>query len=392
MATEPKNGTVTFFPVGNGDMTLIELESGRTLLIDINIREVTDGVRDVAKDLRARLKEDASGRPYVDAFLLSHPDQDHCRGLRDHFHLGPLADYKEVGEDEDPKIVIREMWSSPIVFRRAVRKDGHGLCKDAKAWKAEAKRRVAVFRDKGSATSGDRIQILGEDEDGKTDDLSAILVEACETITKIDGAIDKTFEALLIAPKPKGTDEEEERRSKNNSSVIANISIASGDEADACKFLTGGDAEVEIWERVWDDHKETVADLEYDLLQTPHHCSWHSLSEDSWRDMGEDAKVSRKARRALGQARDGAYIVASSNVIADDENDPPCVRAEREYKAIAKEAEGKFVNTASHPSTADPEPMEFQVSKGGITQKRAEKSRQTTRSVIGAQPVLHGSR
>ena len=29
---------ITFFPVDNGDMTLITLESGRTILVDVNIR------------------------------------------------------------------------------------------------------------------------------------------------------------------------------------------------------------------------------------------------------------------------------------------------------------------------------------------------------------------
>ena len=42
---------ITFFPVDNGDMTLLELESGRRILIDINIRQPNDDVRDVAKDL-----------------------------------------------------------------------------------------------------------------------------------------------------------------------------------------------------------------------------------------------------------------------------------------------------------------------------------------------------
>lgn len=78
--------TITFFPVDNGDMALIKFGDvdATTLLIDINIRqdaEDPDGVsRDVAKDLRDRLKRDENGRPYVDAFLLSHPDHDHCRG------------------------------------------------------------------------------------------------------------------------------------------------------------------------------------------------------------------------------------------------------------------------------------------------------------------------
>jgi hypothetical protein len=34
--------TVTHYPVGNGDATLIRLDDGMTILIDCNIRESTD--------------------------------------------------------------------------------------------------------------------------------------------------------------------------------------------------------------------------------------------------------------------------------------------------------------------------------------------------------------
>lgn len=72
-------------------MTLIETASGR-ILVDINIcatDEPTDERPDVGEQLRDRLKRDAEGRLYVDAFLLTHPEQDHCRGLREKFHKEP---------------------------------------------------------------------------------------------------------------------------------------------------------------------------------------------------------------------------------------------------------------------------------------------------------------
>jgi len=78
------SSTITLFPVGNGDMTLIALgDTAQTkILIDCNIRgsadDPDDPTRDVAADLRRRLRRDPRGRPYVDAFLLSHPDQDQC--------------------------------------------------------------------------------------------------------------------------------------------------------------------------------------------------------------------------------------------------------------------------------------------------------------------------
>src|SRR5436189_4113545 len=100
---------ITFFPVGNGDMTLLRLESGRTLLIDCRIRAAADDpdddTRDVAADLRERLDRDGQNRLFVDAFLQTHPDADHCTGLRNHFHLGPPADYNT----KDDKIFIREL-------------------------------------------------------------------------------------------------------------------------------------------------------------------------------------------------------------------------------------------------------------------------------------------
>ena len=171
------NPVITFFPVDNGDMTLIQLESGRTILIDFNIRAVTDeGVRDVLTDLRARLRVDSAGRKYVDAVLLTHPDQDHCRSLKEHFHLGPLADYVKPGIGKDGKIVIHEMWSSPMVFRRLP--SDETLCGDAEAWRTEARRRAKLFKEKQTAGIGDRIQIMGEDEDKKTDGLEAVLVKA----------------------------------------------------------------------------------------------------------------------------------------------------------------------------------------------------------------------
>lgn len=382
---------ITFFPVGNGDMTLIKLSNGQTILIDINIREPSDDVRDVLKDLRERLSEDEEGRPFVDVMVLSHPDQDHCRGLREHFHLGPLFDYPVKGEAS--KIVIREMWSSPLVYRRATKT--HTLSEDAKAWNKEAKRRVQLFKDEGALEDGDRIQIMGEDTDGKTDDVMQIVIKAGERITKVAGKSYENFSALLLAPRNAESEEDAEELTKNESSVIINYSIGTGATPDAVKFLSAGDAEVYIWDKkLWPRYKNQPEALEYDLLSTPHHCSWHTLSYDSWSGKGEEAKVCENARNALSQTRAGAYIVASSNKIVDDKIDPPCIRAEREYKSIAIDADGTFLNTAIHPSEDNPEPMTFEVFGGGV--KPAWKSRSaaaatSAAAAIGTQPLSHGS-
>jgi len=365
------NPTITFFPVGNGDMALVRLLDGTSILIDCNIRTAADNpadknIRDVAKDLRERLQRDSDGRPYVDAFLLSHPDKDHCSGLCKHFHLGPLNNYADDSTpDGDKKIVIREMWSSPIVFRRASKI--HVLCSDAKAWATEARRRVKHYKENSWAESGDRILILGEDRGGKTNGLESILVKSDAKFAKVDGMHNSYFSAHLLAPSLVCDDDYEvELRAKNHSSVILNFEIvATHVGTKRYRFLTAGDAEVVIWERLWERYEATPEVLEYDILETPHHCSWHVLSWDSWSAYGEDAKVSKKARSALGQARYGAKIIASSKPIKDEDGDPPCTRAKREYESILDAVDGKFLCTGETPFRWSPAPVDVEILAGG---------------------------
>lgn len=381
----------TFFPVGNGDMALIQLADGTHILVDVNIREAADDGDefDVAASLRKRLKRDPKGRPYVDAFLLSHPDQDHCNGLLRHFWLGSPADYPDDGKSNDEKrILILEMWSSPIVFRRASKT--HVLSADAKAFAAEARRRVAVNRSKKfqNIQAGDSILVLGEDEDGKTDDLAPILVKVDQVFDRINWVRSKVFQARLLAPLPVGDESDEELLSKNHSSVILNMQLAADEHnLDACRYLTAGDAEVAIWELLWAKHRRSPAVLEYDLLLTPHHCSWHSLSHDSWSELRDDAEVSQEARCALSQTRPGAILVASSVPIKDDDNDPPCYGAKKEYEGIAKDAGGRFVCIEEYPSTAAPAPLEFTISAAGISASAGKRDLRPQKSLKAAAVV-----
>ncbi len=373
-------------PGHNGDMTLLELESGRRVLIDVHIDTAADDDSDapnVAQMLRDRLKRDSQGRKYVDAFLLSHPDEDHCKGLDNHFHLGPPDTWSK----EADKILIREIWSSPMVFRRASTK--HVLCPDAKAFKREAKRRVKRFRESGNLVSGgDRIQILGEDESGKTDDLTAILVKVDEEFSQVDGSLDPSLKTRLLGPLPKASDEsEEEALAKNRSSTILRFTLTSTGREDACLFLTGGDAEVAVWERLWQRHYWRAGWLRYDIILTPHHCSWRSLSYDSWSEKGEDAEVCSDARSALSQTRSGAEVLASSKPITDDDSDPPCVRAQREYEAIATEAGGLFRRIGDSKK-----PLRYEILWEGPRRvsERATAAGVTGGGAIGGQPLIHG--
>lgn len=348
--------SIEFFPVGNGDMTLIRLQSGKTILVDINIRqkanqENEDQYPNVAKMLKERLERDTERRLFVDVFMLSHPDQDHISGLSDHFHLGAPSTLKNAEEGEPEKILIREMWSSPLTFRRKKDIDG-SLSPEAQRWKDEASRRVKLFRkgDGAASQSGNYIRVLGEDiKEDKTKGIEPLLVKTGETLDEICRVKDPSFSALLLSPQIVTKEQAKELSGKNNSSIVMQFSL-SGDKnhnTDA-RFLTGGDAEVDIWRRIWNRNKSSSANLEYEILQTPHHCSLGALSYDNYSDQngkegkGEECHVDEVAWKALSGATGGAFIVGSMDV---PERESGRGLARRKYSSLADSKNGQMLCT-----------------------------------------------
>lgn len=83
------NHRIKFYPVNNGDCTLIKLGDGKYVIIDCQILEdFTDqGMFDVKDDLLKGLEIDAEGRPYVDLFISTHPHNDHCLGSNNNIYM-----------------------------------------------------------------------------------------------------------------------------------------------------------------------------------------------------------------------------------------------------------------------------------------------------------------
>jgi hypothetical protein len=102
--------------------------------------------------------------------------------------------------------------------------------------------------------------------------------------------------------------------------------------------------------------------------------------------------VSQASRAALSQTRKGAIIIASSKPIKDDDDDPPCIRAKREYQAIAKSAGGSFMCVGEHPTDKNPGVMEFEIGQHG---PRLKSQLMKAAAIVGAgsvgrQPLAHG--
>ncbi|MCE2594107.1 metallohydrolase [Motilimonas cestriensis] len=356
--------SIEVFPVGNGDMTLITTENGKTILIDCYRKSGSD-YDFLEERLKDRLNTDDKGRPYVDVFVLTHPDKDHITGFNTMFYRGNPDDWG----DNSTRIRINEIWSSPRVFRRATATgcDGNNtLCDDAVKFNTEVKRRVKLYREDGyNCGDGNRVIILSSDEDGKTDDISSIVAELYTSFGHMSGIDDQSLNAYLLAPADKQeVTEDEEELTKNNSSAIIRFDLSHtfndeglNENATCTKsFLIGGDAEVKCWEVLYDKLESTgqLDELAYDVLLAPHHCSWRSLSNDS-ESKCDDPQLNASARAALSFANKDALILCSSHEFGC--STPPSQLARDEYEKILTDNKGgKFLAVAEQGEDSDGKP------------------------------------
>jgi hypothetical protein len=124
---------LTFYPLGNAETMLINVENGRRILIDYaNMRDQNDKY-DLRCDLYKLLKEDLANTKsdYYDVVVFTHLDNDHICGFSDFFWL----EHKLKGQTEE-RITINEMWV-PAAAIVETNLDG-----DAEIIRAEARHRL----------------------------------------------------------------------------------------------------------------------------------------------------------------------------------------------------------------------------------------------------------
>lgn len=346
MVVEIGDRGFVFWPVGTGDSTTIKVDDEVYLQVDLHRMKKSEDDDDPAVDVIEELKEllpTKDGKPYLAALVITHPDEDHCKGVADlieEFHVG-------------------EIWFSPRILDE-YRKD---LCDDAKALQQEVSRRVTkIINNWPNVSSGDRIRIVGysdmlaDDLQGLPEDILLVPGEETTTISEIDCS--GKFRAFIHAPFA-----EDEFGDRNDCSVGMQVTLTNGDgEGRALLF---GDLSYLILRKVF-DRNDDPEDLVWDVLLAPHHCSKTTMyfkgeDDDDERfkpDIMDDFQNSQK---------DGALIVASCNPSFSDEDGdpPPHDKAKRRYFEIVPASD--FLCTMDHPDEEEPQPIILQVGDDGLT-------------------------
>ena len=335
---------MTFFPVGNGDMTLIQTKTNKYIMIDCNIRnaENDDTIYDCNEYLQDNLPID-DGQIYLDAFFLTHSDNDHCRGIRDYFNLCAPED------SDDNKIRIDELY----VPAKLMMDETH-YNDDADAIREEAQRRLDLLGTDEADTPGNRINIVGYSKELK--DYADAIVPAGETISDINGNTDYGAEIFVLRPVKKANDDEESDVNDCSASFIITFEINGGTYV----AIIGGDLNCDNWKEVI----ELNPDMTFDLLLAPHHCSWHAVSSEDTHTGKADTVI----EEFLEKSKENAYVVSSSKVIKRDGDNPPSYRAKNVYIKHLKKQD-RFKCTAEYPNADDPKPLTFKITGQGFSIK-----------------------
>jgi hypothetical protein len=344
--------SITYFPVGNGDTSLVRLKDGTSILIDVCICADDEDKYDVHGHLTGELRSE-KGVPHLDAFILTHPDQDHIRGWSTYFYSGDPSKYGE-SDKKVGRIVADEIWFAPRIFAPHEKE----LCQEARDFRKEVNRRIELFRKASQASSlpGNRFRVVGFSDNPDLKGLEAFLTVPGNITSKINTSVKNDFEMFVHAPTKKDSDAKWGER--NDTSIVLQLRFKVGDDSKAALAMFGGDAHCGIWSNIIE--KSKTPDLEFDLFLAPHHCSWTFFSEEpSENENPDDGIVDFLSTKK----REGAIVICSSKPIKDDDDNPPHFIAYGKYKEIF--GDENVLCTMEEPNDENPEPLYFTMSENG---------------------------
>jgi hypothetical protein len=322
------NAYIKVYPVLNGACTLVHTEDNQFILIDCKISRDSDdpeneeffGVKD---DLVDVLPTNEYGAPYIHLFVLSHPDQDHCKGFETHFYTGLPGSYSK-SDKEDKKIMIDEMWSSKLIYGE--------VCDDAKCIRKEIVRRRQLYTSasRDNETAYNRLSMIGHDDDSLFTDVA--YYRAGDETSRIAGAEAKYLSIFIHGPLKKSLVTAEATEDRNVASVIAQYKLTSPDHDQELLFLEGGDADHYCWAEVKriTEREENNDFLRFDVFLAPHHCSWSFYND---RPYAENKDAQQASKDLLSTyAQENGFLISSSKEIVDDDKNPPHYPAKKEYE------------------------------------------------------------
>lgn len=342
--------TLTFYPLGNAETCLLELENGGKILFDY--ADMNDGS---TTDERYDLEKALSSFDKFDVVMFSHAHEDHTKGAKDFFYFDHAKKYQS-----DSRAKIKELWV-PAAFLLDTDLENQS---DAKIIRAEARYRLKEGYGIKVFAAPDTLLDWLENQDIAYDDVADLIVHAGQIIN-LSGSLSDEMQVFVHAP---FSDDSEEVQDKNDPSIVLQVRMFNDDRE--TNLLITGDTPYQVLDKIVDISKSNGNEscLAWDVYDIPHHCSYTGLNEKGEKEV-RVLTPTDNIQWLLKQGGQSAYTVASCKKVTE-ETSPPHMCAKRAYEKYTT-SDVKFLATMEHIPTGGvkPTPIIFEIDSMGLTLK-----------------------
>lgn len=343
--------TITFYPLGNADSSLIEFADGRLMLIDYFKGKENDDEEDkrvkLSEELTAVLED--KGRDYFDVVAFTHRDSDHVLGADEFFWLEHTKEYQ--GEDRKK---IKEIWVPACYILEEGLKDSARIIRQEARHRLLEGKGIRVFSQPNALDEWLKSKKINPEERLH---LLTSAGNCAPSFSKDNGQA----EIFIHAPFSFQVDDEE--IDQNKACLVFHITFFEGDMCSRAFF--SADTTYDIWEKIVykTQQKKRIERLIWDIFSISHHCSYKALSNEKGKDKTEPTD---DVKYLFEQGQNDCYLISSSKPIPEEDTDqPPHKQAAAYYEEVAREKSGEFLVTMEKPNEDKPKRIVIEITKNG---------------------------
>ncbi|MDL2328183.1 hypothetical protein LJC71_00320 [Desulfosarcina sp. OttesenSCG-928-A07] len=352
--------TITFFPVGNADTSLICLANSQLILVDYANMRDANNQNDKRCDLPLELKNKLAKHKQADfrVVCFSHLDNDHVKGMGDFFWLEHAKKYQIDGRPR-----IQELWVPAAAITE------EGADDDARIVRQEARYRLREGKGVKVFSRPEALKSFLEKEDLTIEKRKECIVDAGTIVDGFSLDKDERVEFFAHSPFAWRVDDQKIEDRNQNSIVFQATFIESGIETRA---IFGGDVDSETLSEIVKTtkrHKNEIR-LAWDILKLFHHCSYKAIDSESSDPEAPLVPIEEVKWLIETQGQTGCVIISPSDVLPEKNkkgDNPPHIRAAKYYKKIIGNKDGEFKVTMEHPTKSSPKLIEVSIDSRGAS-------------------------
>jgi beta-lactamase superfamily II metal-dependent hydrolase len=349
---------ITFYPLGNADTSLIELDNNKKILFDYANMKCADDVTDKRIDLPTELNKVVKGD--YDVVYFTHADKDHINGFSKYFYLEHAEKYQGANRKK-----IIELWVPAHLLTDKDVKDEARILRQEARQRLKNKKGIKVFSRPDNLKNW-----CDEQEDICFDDIKDFIVDAGTCVPGFDNKTMHGVEFFVHSPFASVS----QNINRNSQAIVMHATFNNFTET---KIMLGSDIDYNVWNDIIKItiHYKNEKKLLWDVFHISHHCSYTALSAEKTIDETKpDVQITwlyevQGSRRSLIVSPSKTLPIKGSK--EDDDVLPPHRQAANYYKKVASLLDGEFKVTMEHPSESEPKPMVVEIGNSGIILQKA---------------------